>query len=320
MKKVYIILTTVISIVLIICITHTLKQNKESLKEIKRLEKIIELKQEINKEYVYLFKTTEHKDMEQEINNKNNSIQENKNRIENLQNTINDLNHENQNIKDEIEIKQKELNAFLEEQRRKELERLEATTVKIENEITYSQFPNYPTGCESVALYILLKYNGIETTPDEIINRLKKGDLPYKIEDEMYGGNPELEFVGDPRNDYSYGVFNTPIAEVANTFKDNVQNREGMELDELLNIVSEKRPVMVWTTINNLSSRISAIWIYRPTGEKIYWKENEHAVVIIGYNDEQVIVSDPYTGRITRYNRNIFRENYNYMGKRAVYY
>ena len=320
MKKVYIILTTVISIVLIICITYTLKQNKESLKEIKRLEKIIELKQEINKEYVYLFKTTEHKDMEQEINNKQYSINENKSRIENLQNTINDLNHENQNIKDEIEIKQKELNAFLEEQRRKELERLEATTVKIENEITYSQFPNYPTGCESVALYILLKYNGIETTPDEIINRLKKGDLPYKIEDEMYGGNPELEFVGDPRNDYSYGVLNTPIAEVANTFKGNVQNREGLELDEALNIVSENRPVMVWTTINNLSSRISAIWIYRPTGEKIYWKENEHAVVIIGYNDEQVIVSDPYTGRITRYNRNIFRENYNYMGKKAVYY
>ena len=320
MKKVYLILTTVISIVLIICITYTLKQNKESLKEIKRLEKIIELKQEINKEYVYLFKTTEHKDMKQEINNKQYSINENKSRIENLQNTINDLNHENQNIKDEIEIKQKELNAFLEEQRRKELERLEATTVKIENEITYSQFPNYPTGCESVALYILLKYNGIETTPDEIINRLKKGDLPYKIEDEMYGGNPELEFVGDPRNDYSYGVLNTPIAEVANTFKGNVQNREGLELDEALNIVSENRPVMVWTTINNLSSRISAIWIYRPTGEKIYWKENEHAVVIIGYNDEQVIVSDPYTGRITRYNRNIFRENYNYMGKRAVYY
>ena len=320
MKKVYLILTTVISIVLIICITYTLKQNKESLKEIKRLEKIIELKQEINKEYVYLFKTTEHKDMKQEINNKQYSINENKSRIENLQNTINDLNHENQNIKDEIEIKQKELNAFLEEQRRKELERLEATTVKIENEITYSQFPNYPTGCESVALYILLKYNGIETTPDEIINRLKKGDLPYKIEDEMYGGNPELEFVGDPRNDYSYGVLNTPIAEVANTFKGNVQNREGLELDEVLNIVSENRPVMVWTTINNLSSRISAIWIYRKTGEKIYWKENEHAVVIIGYNDEQVIVSDPYTGRITRYNRNIFRENYNYMGKRAVYY
>lgn len=320
MKKIYLILWTIIITLLVVCTTFVLKQNKKILQENKRLNEIIDLKQEINKEYVYLFKETENKNLKQEINNKKYAIQEKKEQIENLQNTINDLNQENQNIKDEIETKQKELSALLEEKRRKELERLEATTVKIDNEITYSQFPNYPTGCESVALYILLKYNGIETTPDEIINRLKKGDLPYKIEDEMYGGNPELEFVGDPRNDYSYGVFNTPIAEVANTFKGNVQNREGMELDELLNIVSEKRPVMVWTTINNLSSRTSANWIHRPTGEKIYWKENEHAVVIIGYNDEQVIVSDPYTGRITRYNRNLFRENYNYMGKRAVYY
>ena len=67
-----------------------------------------------------------------------------------MQNTINQLTQENQNIKDEIDIKQKELNEFLEEQKRKELERLEATTVRIENEITYSQFPEYPTGCESV--------------------------------------------------------------------------------------------------------------------------------------------------------------------------
>lgn len=247
--------------------------------------------------------------------------------IENLQTTINERQQENQNIKEEIDIKQQELNRIIEERRQieeqrrlEQIRRIEASTVKIETEITYSQFPNYPTGCESIALKILLEYNGIYTSGDEIIDRLKKGQLPYKIEDEMYGGNPEIEFIGDPRNDYSYGVYNTPIAEVASTFKGNVQNREGMELEEILNLINENRPVMVWTTINNLPSRISSIWIYRPTGEKIYWKENEHAVVIIGYNDEQVIVSDPYTGRITRYNRQTFKENYNYMGKRAVYY
>lgn len=313
MKKVYLVLWSIIITLLVVCTTFVLKQNKKILEENKRLNKIIDLKQETNREYVYLFKTTENKNLKQEINDKKYVIQYKKEQIENLQNTVNQLNQENQNIKDEIYIKEQEL----EEQK---IQKLEATTVKIENEITYSQFPEYPTGCESVALYILLKYNGVETTLDEIINRLKKGELPYKIESEMYGGNPELEFVGDPRDDYSYGVYNGPIAEVANTFKENINNNEGLELDEILNIVSEKRPVMVWTTIGNLPSRISAIWIHRSTGEKIYWKENEHAVVIIGYNDEQVIVSDPYTGRITRYNREKFRENYNYMGKRAVYY
>lgn len=320
MKKIYLILSTIIIIILSICITFEIKQNKSILKETKRLKTIIELRQEINKEYVYLFKQTENKNIKNELEDKQYKKQETQHQIEKLQNTVNELNKENKNIKEEIDIKQQELNRLLEEQRKKEKQRIEASTVKISQEITYSQFPNYPTGCESVALYILLKYNGVETTPEEIINRLKKGELPYKIEDEMYGGNPEIEFIGDPRNDYSYGVYNTPIANVANTFKENVNNKEGLELEEILEIVKQNRPVIAWTTVENLKSRISAMWIYKPTNEKIYWKKNEHAVVIIGYNDEQVIVSDPYTGNITKYNRKIFKENYNYMGKRAVYY
>ena len=317
MKKIYITLTIIISTMLIICITYTLKQNKKTLEEINRLEKIIDLKQETNREYAYLLKKTENIDIKQEISNKEYIINENSNRIENLQNTVSQLQEENLDVSEELEeIK----NQILEEQIRKERQELEATTVKMEREITYSQFPDYPTGCESASLYILLKYYDVDVTTEQIVDALKKGSLPYKIEDEMYGGNPEEEFVGDPRNDYSYGVYNKPIAEVAETFKPNVQNVEGLELEQVLEIVSENRPVMVWTTIGNLPSRISEIWLDRTTGEKIYWKENEHAVVIIGYNSKQVIVSDPYTGRITKYYKEIFKENYNYMGKKAVYY
>ena len=317
MKKLYYVIITIISTVLVICITYTIKQNKEAIEEIKRLEKIIELKQETNKEYVYLFKTTEHKDMKQEIENINYTISDNKKRIENLQNTASQLQEENISINEQIEEVK---NRILEEQIRKEREELAASTVKIDREITYSQFPDYPTGCESASLYILLKYYDVDVTMDQIVDSIKKGSLPYRIDDEIYGGNPEEEFVGDPRDDESYGVYNKPIADVAERFKPGVQNIEGLELDEVLEIVSQNRPVMVWTTIGNLPSRISSMWIYRPTGEKIYWKENEHAVVIIGYNNKQVIVSDPYTGRIMRYYRETFKENYNYMGKKAVYY
>ena len=228
MKKIYLILSILITTLLIICITFEINQNKKTKKEIKRLEKVIELKQEINKEYVYLFKETENKNLKQEINDKKTKIEETTKYLENIQNTINKLQQENQNIKDEIYIKQIELNRIIEEQRRKEIERIEASTVKIQNEITYSQFPEYKTGCESVALKILLEYNEIYTSTEEIINRLKKGELPYQIEDKLYGGNPEIEFIGDPIKDYSYGVYNTPIAEVANTFKQNINNKEGM--------------------------------------------------------------------------------------------
>lgn len=316
MKKKYILLFITILTTLIAITIYELKQNKKTTKEIKRLEQIIILKQEINKEYIYLLEETNKETASETIIDKMQKIENYKKTLKTLQEDIANTQIELQDIRNEIDETEKILNQIKIERRKK----LEESTVKIEEEITYYQFPDYPTGCESIALYILLKYNNVETTPEEIVNRLKKGNLPYSIGNETYGGNPEIEFIGDPRNDYSYGVYNTPIAQVAEIFKEGVQNSQGLELEEILEIVSQNRPVMVWTTIENIESMISDEWIYKPTGETIYWKANEHTVVIIGYNDNQVIVSDPYSGSIRKYNRESFKQHYNYLGKRAVYY
>lgn len=190
----------------------------------------------------------------------------------------------------------------------------------IERKITYNQFPEYPTGCESAALHILLKYHNIEITLEQIINDLKKGELPYIVSGKMYGGNPELEFIGDPKNDYSYGVYNEPLKEIALKYKDGIISKIGMEFEDVLNIVKENRPVLVWVTINLIEPHISQTWIYRPTGETIKWISGEHAVVVIGYNDKEVIASDPYTGTIRYFDKETFEERYNFLGKRVLYY
>ena len=65
---------------------------------------------------------------------------------------------------------------------------------------------------------------------------------------------------------------------------------------------------------------ISKSWIYEPTGETIYWKANEHAVVIIGYTEDKVIISDPINGKVKYQSKTIFNERYNYYGKKALYY
>ena len=65
---------------------------------------------------------------------------------------------------------------------------------------------------------------------------------------------------------------------------------------------------------------ISQSWIYEPTGETIYWKANEHAVVIIGYTEDKVIISDPINGKAKYQSKSIFKERYNYYGKKALYY
>ena len=66
-----------------------------------------------------------------------------------------------------------------------------------------NQHPDYPTGCESIALYMLLRYYGTEVTPAQIVEALPKGPVPYRKNGRDYGANPEREFVGNPRDPHS---------------------------------------------------------------------------------------------------------------------
>lgn len=213
-------------------------------------------------------------------------------------------------------LRKKYNNLLWEEKQRK----IRESTVKIEGVPTINQYPNYPTGCESVALTILLRYYGINVSPNNIIDKLKKGSIPYEEEGVMYGGNPELEFIGNPYDELSYGVYENPVADVANIYKSGVIVRNNYPFSEVLNLVKNNRPVVVWTS-NSLSvPYISKTWIYKPTMEKISWKAHEHAVVLIGYNENEVIISDPIDGKIKYQNRSTFESRYNYFGKKVIYY
>ncbi len=183
-----------------------------------------------------------------------------------------------------------------------------------------NQFPDYPVGCESVALQILLNYYGVDVSAEDIVNELKKGDRPHYEGETLYGGNPELEFVGDPRDIHSYGVYEKPIADVANKFKPGIKNITGTDLIELFKLVDEGYPIQVWSSIKLLNPFISQKWIYKTTGETIDWKAQLHSVVLVGYSDDVVVVSDPDVGAIREFDRGKFEEVYNYFGKRALYY
>ena len=178
----------------------------------------------------------------------------------------------------------------------------------------------YPTGCESAALTILLRYYGLNINMSDVVNRLPKGSLPYTENGIRYGGNPYVEFVGHPNSSSSYGVYEKPIISVAESFKPGIIDGSGMKLDDVLKVVSEGRPVLVWVSMNMAVPYISTSWTYKPTGEKISWMANEHALVIVGYNQNNVVVSDSLNGSIKYYNRNVFESRYNTYGKRAVYY
>ena len=193
-------------------------------------------------------------------------------------------------------------------------------TYKIDNFPTYYQYPNYPNGCESAALYNLLRFYKINVSMSHLVNNLKKGDSHHYENGVYYGGNPEIEFVGDPRYANGYGVYQKPIIEVANKFKSGMIDYTGHSLDEVLKIVKKGIPVQIWASVNMQNTNVCTSWIYKPTGEKIDWICRLHSVVIIGFNKKRVFVSDSYTGKIESYNRKQLEKIYNLYGKRAIYY
>lgn len=232
---------------------------------------------------------------------------------EKLAKEITDLENKIINLEDKLTDVQKEYYNIVEENAKK-------NTFYISNVPFINQYPNYPTGCESVALTILLKYHGVSVTPDDIIAKLPKGSTPVEKNGKIYGGNPEVEFIGNPYSLNAYGVYEKPIADVANKYKSGIKIATGTSFEKILEIVKSGKPVMVWTSMYLAVPYISKSWIYEPTGETIYWKANEHAVVIIGYTEDKVIISDPIDGKAKYQSKSIFKERYDYYGKKALYY
>ena len=199
--------------------------------------------------------------------------------------------------------------------------KLEKYEALIKNFPVQNQFPNYPTGCEAVALYTLLNYYKVNVTIDEIIDKLDKGQQPHYEGDKMYGGNPELEFLGNPKTRFGYGVYEKPIEKVANTFKKGIKNITGTPLIDILKLVKKGYPVQVWTSIDCKDPKIADYtWIDKKTNKEIIWKQPFHSLVLIGYNKDKILVSDPHDGTIKEYDIDKFEKAYNFFGRRALYY
>jgi len=188
---------------------------------------------------------------------------------------------------------------------------------------TYNQNPKYPTGCETVALYILLNYYKVSVSIDTLINELDKAPISIINEDtgEICVSDPSKVFLGDPTTSKnSRGVYTAPIQKLANKYKEGAIAKVGLDFSEVEALVNSGRPVVAWTTINLGNSNVVLLGNSCETGEQLYWHTHEHAMVVIATDDKYVVVSDPYTGTIRYFNKSTFISRYNLMGKRVVYY
>lgn len=319
MKKILVILLIIIDVILVVCFVNINNSNKEysdilsnKLDGVSYEDKVSNLNNQYDEimDDIYLIIEND----TDEILSFDEIISEMDTEYEGLVTLNNELNNNKNKLVEQKSNLKSTYNKLLEEE-------LKKSTFMISGVSTINQYSlGYPTGCESAALTVLLKYYGVNVSMSSVVKVLPKGSLPYYENNTRYGGNPYLEFVGNPNSYSSYGVYEKPILQVAESFKSGVIDGTGKSLNQVLEIVREGRPVIVWVSMNMSVPYISTSWIYKPTGEKISWMAGEHALVVIGYNKNQVIVSDSLTGSIRYYDKGVFESRYNTYGKRAVYY
>lgn len=177
------------------------------------------------------------------------------------------------------------------------------------------QRPELPTGCEAVALTILLHYWGYEDLgKSEIVDNY----LTYDATDFV------TSYVGDPRTENGAGIYAPGLTRAANRFlaeQDTgrrARDLTGTSFEGLLAYVSQGDPVVVWNTINMQEpGEINAHYYYE--GRIYNFYKEEHCMVLCGYDrvKNEVLVSDPQAGLVWR-DADAFSAIYETMGENAM--
>ena len=169
------------------------------------------------------------------------------------------------------------------------------------------QYPELPTGCEITAMTMVLNYYGYNV--DKVTMAL---DYMPKVQAEFYRSEdgrlmgPDLEnyFVGDPTEDSGYICGTGAIVTAANAYLSDVGSSltamamKNAQPEELYDLIDQGTPVVIWCTIN-MEDRAETDGWYREDGTYMEWSTNDHGAVLIGYDEDTVMVADPIYSRIT---------------------
>jgi len=169
-------------------------------------------------------------------------------------------------------------------------------------------------GCEVTSLAMILNYNGVKVTKNELAKNIKTVPLTYQNGKK---GNPNAGFVGDMANGPGLAVYNKPVFELAQKYVgDRAVNLTNSSFNDLLKKVGQGLPVWIITT-NNFSP-VSDFKTWDTPQGKIDITFSEHSVAITGYDENYIYVNDPYGEKNKKLNRENFIKAWEQMGKQAI--
>ena len=187
----------------------------------------------------------------------------------------------------------------------------------------YTQFTSYFTACESFASVSVLQYFGVDIDIERFVEKyLPKAAYPDVGKDgEMHGASPWEFFIGDPRDPGGFGCYNTAISKAINKIADGLAKPlNGYSIDKLCSdFIDKGQPVIFWGTIYMQRPYVSEFHWILPDGKLYEFVNPEHALVLIGYDDDYYYFCDSMSGNdITPYYRKAVEAAYEGLSKQAV--
>lgn len=175
------------------------------------------------------------------------------------------------------------------------------------------QNPELPTGCESVALTMVLNYCGYHLAKTDIADHYLEKDPQNFV----------TKFKGDPYDPDGDGIYAPGLTKTAARFlaehgsEKTACDLTGAELPELYRYLDQSIPVIVYDSVY-LHTPV-AVADYTVDGRTWQFWHNEHCLVLCGYDPEHhmVLLSDSLSGLVWR-EEATFRRIYDMLGKMAV--
>lgn len=174
--------------------------------------------------------------------------------------------------------------------------------------------PRLYNGCEVTSLAMLLQFQGLSVTKNELATKITRVPLNYQ---DGKKGNPNEGFVGNMEDGPGLGVYHEPIFKLAQSY---VNDRAEDLTKQPFSVVTEKlaagSPVWVIITSNFAPTSEFKTWTTPQGPVEVTFKM--HSVVITGYDQESIYINDPYGGKNKKVNKENFIKAWEQMGSQAI--
>ena len=150
-----------------------------------------------------------------------------------------------------------------------------------------AQRPELPNGCEITAVTMMLQYAGAKVSKMEMAREMPRSS------------NPNYGYIGQPWDGTGITIFPPALMNLVEKYAGTAKNLTGQNFDAIKYQINIGHPVVTWNTLHGFPY---------------------HALVVTGYDANNVYYNDCWTNQTTQMGINQFISNWNTQKRRAISY